>query len=80
MRVPTIKVIGSYRFFFSSSDGNEPPHVHIQLSGQVAKFWLTPVEQAKSGRMPAHELRSIGRLVTEHRLEFLKAWYDFFGN
>jgi len=77
--VPTVGTIGEYRFFFSSSDGNERPHIHIEHQGKVAKFWLNPVELATSGRLPEHRLNSIRRLVTENELELLEAWNDYFG-
>ena len=78
--MPTITTIGPYRFFFSSSDGSEPAHVHVELEGKVAKFWLDPVELSKAGRVPNHELRRIEKLVIEHRVEFIEAWNDFFSN
>lgn len=78
--MPTLRQIGQYRFFFSSSDGSEPPHVHVEHEGKVAKFWLDPVTQSKSGRLRDHDLRAIERLVIAHRLEFIEAWNDFFGN
>ncbi|HEY2321285.1 MAG TPA: DUF4160 domain-containing protein [Thermoanaerobaculia bacterium] len=78
--VPTVKVIGAYRFFFSSSDGREPPHIHVEVERRVAKFWLDPVEMSKGGRLSAHVLREIQRLVLHHRVEFLKAWHEYFGN
>ena len=78
--MPNVRRIKQYRFFFSSSDGGEPQHVHVEHEGKVAKFWLDPVRQAKSGRLPDHLLREIERLVIEHRLEFIEAWNDYFGN
>jgi hypothetical protein len=78
--VPTIKRIGPHRFFFSSSDGGEPPHVHVEYEERVAKFWLDPVALAKTGRLSEHQLRQIGRLVAAHRVEFIEAWHDFFGH
>lgn len=78
--MPTVATIGPYRFFFSSSDGSEPPHVHVEFEGRVAKFWLDPVELVKSGRVPEHELRRIEKQVIEHRTEFIEAWNDFFGS
>jgi hypothetical protein len=78
--LPTITTIGPYRFFFSSSDGSEPPHVHVEFEGRVAKFWLTPAELSKAGRVPDHELRRIEKLVIERRVEFIEAWNDFFSN
>ena len=77
--MPNLGTIGEYRFFFSSSDGSEPPHIHVEYSGQVAKFWLDPIAQAKSGRLPEHRLNTIRRLVTEHQVELMEAWNDYFG-
>ena len=77
--VPTIKIIGQFRFFFSSSDGSEPPHVHVQHERKVAKFWLDPVELAESGRLAPHQLNAIARQVERHRLEFIEAWHEHCG-
>jgi hypothetical protein len=78
--VPNIKNIGPYRFFFASSDRGEPPHVHVEYDNRVAKFWLDPVELAKSGRLSEHQLRQIGRHVTANRVEFIEAWHEYFNS
>ena len=78
--MPTIKTIDRFRFFFSSSDGSEPPHIHVQHERRVAKFWLKSVELADGGRMKPHELSTIERLVQKHRLEFIETWNDYFGS
>ena len=76
--MPTVLRIGSARFFFYSNEGAEPPHVHVEEAGAVAKFWLEPVSLASSSRFRAHSLRRLERLVAEHRDEFLEAWHEFF--
>lgn len=76
--MPTVRRIGSARFFFYSNEGVEPPHIHVEQSGAVAKFWLQPVSLASSTRLRGHELRRLERLVAEHQREFLEAWHDFF--
>jgi len=76
--MPTVRRIGSARFFFYSNEGTEPPHIHVEQAGAVAKFWLEPVSLASSSRLRGHELRHLERLVVEHRDEFLEAWHDFF--
>ena len=76
--MPTIRRIGSVRFFFYSNEGAEPRHIHVEQAGAVAKFWLEPVSLASSSRLRGHELRRLERLVAEHRDEFLEAWHDFF--
>jgi hypothetical protein len=35
--------VGPYRFFFYSSDGSEPRHVHGTTNDALAKLWLDPV-------------------------------------
>jgi hypothetical protein len=77
--MPTVRRIGSARFFFYSNERGEPPHIHVAQAGAVAKFWLEPVALASSSRrLSWRELRRLARLVTEHRDEFLEAWRDFF--
>ena len=78
--MPTLGRIGSFRFFFYSNEGTEPPHVHAQHERKIAKFWLEPVALASSGRFSASELRSIERIVVENRERFLEAWYEFFSS
>ena len=78
--MPNIRTFGQYRLFFSSSDGSEPPHVHVEYNGQVAKFWLDPIKRARSGRLPEHRLAAIERLIIEHQVELIEAWHDYFAN
>ena len=77
---PTVLRSGPYRFYFFSSDRNEPPHVHVARETKVAKFWLNPVRLASNLGFSENELRRIEPLVSEHRLHLLKAWHDFFGS
>jgi hypothetical protein len=77
--MPTVLRIGAARFFFYSNEGSEPPHIHIDQAGSVAKFWLEPVSLASSSRFSARELRRLERQVDEHREQFLEAWHDYFG-
>ena len=58
--MPTILWQGPYRFFFYSSDGEEPRHVHVVRDDNAAKFWLAPfgcrqaagLVQRKLGALP----------------------------
>ena len=77
--MPTILESGPYRFFFSSADRNEPPHVHVKREKMVAKFWLEPVRLERAGGFNRVELNTIAKLVEEHRDKFLESWYEFFG-
>ena len=76
--MPTVLRVGPYRFFFYSNEGLEPSHIHIQRDDCLAKFWLDSVTLASSTRFSARDLRSIARLVDEHRTLFLEAWHDHF--
>jgi len=78
--MPTVLRIGSTRFFFYSNEGAEPPHIHVEQGGAVAKFWLGPVSLAASSRLSGRELRRLERLVAEHREQFLEAWREHFGS
>jgi Domain of unknown function (DUF4160) len=76
--MPTIAIIGAYRFFFYSADGREPAHIHVEKGDAVAKFWLLPVRLAKSGGMKRTELTELDRMVEDNAPAFLEAWNDFF--
>ena len=63
--MPRIKGIpGPYRFFFTSFDCNEPPHVHVERGDRTGKFWLEPLELARSHGFSARELNVIRRIIT----------------
>jgi len=76
---PTVLRVERFRFFFFSNEGHEPPHVHVQDGGKLAKFWLDDVVLAASTGFAAHELTHIQTLVAEHRGSLLEAWHEFFG-
>ena len=77
--MPTVLKSGPYRFFFSSADRDEPPHIHVKREKMVAKFWLEPVVLSRAGGFSRIELNKIAKLVNAHREEFLENWYEFFG-
>jgi hypothetical protein len=77
--VPTIHREGSWRFFFYSNEGLEPPHVHVEFGSGTAKFWLDPVALVVSGGISPRDLRRIQRVVEERRASFLRAWNEHLG-
>lgn len=79
--MPVLLREGPYRFYFYSDEGNprEPPHVHVTAGKQIAKFWLEPVELQSSKHLRAHEINQLRRLVEQHQVNFLEAWYAYFG-
>ena len=76
--MPTVLKLDRYRFYFYSREPNEPPHIHVEWDGRLAKYWLDPVELASSRRFRDHELRPVRQLVLEYRQLFLDAWHEYF--
>ena len=69
---------GPYRFFFYSSDRDEPRHVHVERDDAVAKFWLEPIRLQESTGFRRAELRRMERLVLANRGAILSAWDAYF--
>lgn len=76
--MPTVARIGPYRFFFFGNERLEPPHIHVQRDGRLAKFWLRPLALASASGFAGHELRRLHRIVEENRNHFEEAWHEFF--
>jgi len=78
--MPTVLSIKGFRFFFFSMEGSEPPHIHVEYGGKIAKFWLKPVDLASACGFRSHELTKIRAIMIEYREKFLEKWYEHFGN
>lgn len=76
--MPTVLIIGPYRFFFYSDDRDEPPHLHVERDKYKAKFWLQPVRLQNSGGFKRKELNRIQELIEENQVRFLEEWNEFF--
>jgi hypothetical protein len=76
--VPTVLRPGPYRVFFYSSDGDEPPHVHVQRDASEAKFWLEPLRLERSVGFRASELSRIRSMISENQSVLLEAWNEYF--
>ncbi len=76
--MPTILRIGPFRFHFYSDEGNEPAHVHVRSGDCECKFWLEPVALACNKGIAPHDLRTIERLVFEHRQVLIEKYHEFF--
>ncbi len=76
--MPTVLRLLGFRFFFYSDGGNEPPHIHVERSDEVAKFWLEPVELSSSSGFSAKEINQLRKLITEHQANLLQSWYAYF--
>lgn len=76
--MPPVLRVGPYRFFFYSSDRNEPEHVHIEREDNIAKIWLDPIRLQNSGGFSRSEIRRILSVIGEHQIELLEACNDYF--
>lgn len=72
-------ISGPYRFFFTSFDCNEPPHVHVERENKTCKFWLEPLGLARNYGFSARELSLIRRTIDTHRASILEAWHEHCG-
>lgn len=77
--MPTVLVIGPYRFYFYSHEPNEPPHVHVEREGFAAKFWLKQISLAQNLGFSKKEINTIDEIVTKHQKHFLDKWHGYFG-
>ena len=78
--MPTVMQIGPYRFFFYSNESGEPAHIHVRRDRALAKFWLEPIELAKSNHFAAHELNAIRQHVEGNLQAMLEAWNEHHRN
>lgn len=76
--MPTVLRKYGIRFHFYGSDMHEPPHIHAEGHGGVAKVWLDPVEFAEHKGFKTSDLKRIIEVANDHRDEFLEAWNEFF--
>lgn len=77
--MPTILRVGKYRFHFYSNEGIEPPHIHVDTSDGKCKFWLNPVELARSTGLSATDLRNIQSIVIKNENLFKEKFYEYHG-
>jgi len=72
--MPTVLRVGPYRFFFYSYDLGERMHIHVICGQNEAKFWLDDVTLAKNLGMAENDLRTVQKLVAEHRELLIHEW------
>lgn len=54
--MPTVARVGSYRFFFFSNEGTEPPHIHVQRERCLSTLALDAAARARHVRVTRDEL------------------------
>ncbi len=78
--MPRIKdIAGPYRFFFTSFDCAEPPHVHVERENKTCKFWLEPIALARNHGFTARELNVIRQSIGAKIIRMLEAWHEHCG-
>ncbi len=76
--MPTALRRGPYRFYFYSSDCQEPRHVHVDREQLSCKIWLDPkVQIADNQGYSRRELQRLVQLAREHLEELRHAWDAF---
>ena len=71
---------GKYRFFFFSNERGEPRHIHVESGDNYAKFWLEPLDLAKSVGYKDIELVEIRKLIQENIIILKASWDAYFGS
>jgi hypothetical protein len=74
--MPTVLRVGAFRFHFYSDEGSEPPHIHVRGPDGECKFWLEPISLASATGIKPHEIRTIERLVFEHKEVLISAYHE----
>jgi hypothetical protein len=74
--VPTLLVVGPYRFFIFMGDCAERRHVHVNGGGGgEAKIWLEPVVGLAATRgYTRTEMSGVVEIVADHRLTLVARW------
>jgi hypothetical protein len=78
--MPTILRLLNWRFHFYSDEGTEPPHIHVDTGDGECKFWLDPIQLARSRNVRPVELRRIEVVIFERQSFFKEKWHEFFHN
>ncbi|MDA0745524.1 MAG: DUF4160 domain-containing protein [bacterium] len=76
--MPTVHYVGPYRFFFYSSDRDEPPHIHAERESKKAKFWLDPIRLQNSEGFNRAEILRIQKMVRDNQEILLRGWNEYF--
>ncbi|MCJ7425209.1 DUF4160 domain-containing protein [Candidatus Bathyarchaeota archaeon] len=77
--MPTVLKSGKYRFFFFSNEGSEECHIHVESGENYAKFWLEPIDLAKSVGYNNKELSEIRGIILHNVKHFKETWDAYFG-
>jgi len=74
--MPTVLIIGPFRFHFYSDERGEPAHIHIETPDGECKFWLDPVRLARNKGIAPRMLRKIEKLVFKHKPFLMEKYHE----
>lgn len=63
-----------------SNAGNEPANMHVESNHCPTKFWLAPVQLARSVGYNARELNEIRKLAIGNVEFFKENWHEHFSS
>jgi hypothetical protein len=78
--MPSVFRYKGYRFFFFSNESAEPRHIHVESDDNHAKFWLEPLDLAKSVAYKERELSGIRELIEDNIQLFRAVWDAHFSS
>ena len=78
--MPTVLRVGAYRFFFYSSDRNEPINIHVESDDNIAKVWVDPIRLENSGGFSRADINRILAIIKENQNELMEAWNGYFSS
>lgn len=76
--MPAVLQFGAFRFFLFGNEAKEEPHIHIKNGGDVAKFWLAPVQLASNHGFSARDLKAIEQIISGNQTVLVEFWNGFF--
>lgn len=77
--MPTILRLDGFRFYFYSSDGHEPPHVHVEKGEGRGKYWIDPIREDYMRDFKAAEKRKASQIIEQFQEQFKQDWNEYFG-
>ncbi|MDX2016479.1 MAG: DUF4160 domain-containing protein [Planctomycetota bacterium] len=77
--MPTIFEAFGFRFFFYSSDGLEPIHVHVDGHGAIGKWWIDRDQWEFHRGFSVRDRSKVERELRSRKQEIVDAWRAHFG-
>ncbi|MDD4193351.1 MAG: DUF4160 domain-containing protein [Mangrovibacterium sp.] len=77
--MPKVLEVKGYKFFFYSSEGDEPCHIHVKRGDGDGKIWLEPdLKEEYLEDFKAQEKKDIMKIVEENKNYLIWKWYEYF--